>query len=186
MDSTHLRLARLRARDHRCRDDRGVDTARLVHERDEQVGAVIDRRYRAPRRHDPGRHVGLRRRDPQSVRRGLRGRRVRPGAQGALPHCRVRGRPVVDELHRRRRLLGGRVLPTDPVLGPRHDGDGVGARPGDDLRGPRTAVDSGVHAGRMAQARPQEHRSRVEVLPHGGVRLGDHALRHVAAVRVQR
>ena len=107
------------------------------------------------------------------------------GAQGAVPHRRVRGRPAVDELHRRGRLLGGRVLPADPVLGARHDGHGLGARPRHDLRRARAAVDPGLHARRVAQARPEGQRSRPEVLPDGCVRLGDHAVRHVAALRVQ-
>ena len=63
---------------------------------------------------------------------------------------------------------------------------GVGARPHHDLRGARAAVDPGLPARRLAQARPQEQRSRPQVLPDGRVRLGRHALRHVAAVRRQR
>ena len=53
------------------------------------------------------------------------------------------------------------------------------------LRGARAAVDPRLHAGRVAQARPEGQRGRPQVLPDGRVRLGRDALRHVAAVRRQ-
>ena len=93
---------------------------------------------------------------------------------------------AVDELHRRGRLLGGRVLPADPGVGARHDGHGLGPRPHQHLRRPRAALDPRLHARRLAQARPQEQRGRSEVLPDGRVRLGGHALRHVADLRRHR
>ena len=72
------------------------------------------------------------------------------------------------------------------VVGARHDGHGVGPRPHHDLRRPRAAVDPGLHARRLAQARPQGQRGRAEVLPDGRVRLGGDALRHVADLRRHR
>ena len=59
-------------------------------------------------------------------------------------------------------------------------------RPGHDLRRPRAALDPGLHARRLAQARPPRQRGRREVLPDGRVRLGRDALRHVAALRRSR
>ena len=73
---------------------------------------------------------------------------------------RLRRRAAVDQLHRRGRLRGGRVLLPAAVVAARHDGDGVGPRPHHDLRGPRAAVDPGLHARRLAQARPARQRGR--------------------------
>ena len=135
---------------------------------------------------DPGAHPGRRRRRPVDVRRRLRRRQLRPRAQGAVPAGRLRRGAAVHELHRRGRLRRGRVLLPAAVVAPRHDGDGVVARPHHDLRGPRAAVDPRLHAGRLAQARPPRQRGRREVLPDGRVRLGRDALRHVAALRLHR
>ena len=57
--------------------------------------------------------------DRADVRRRLRGRRLRARAQGAVPRRRLRRGAAVDQLHRRGRLLGGRVLPllVSSVLG---------------------------------------------------------------------
>ena len=62
-------------------------------------------------------------------------------------------------------------------------GDGVEPRPRRHLRRPRAAVDPGLHARHVAQARPQVERGRAEVLPDGRVRHGGDALRHVADLR---
>ena len=60
------------------------------------------------------------------VRRPLRGRRLQPGAQGAVPARRLRRRAAVDQRHRGGRLLPGRVLRAAAQLGARHGDDGVG------------------------------------------------------------
>ena len=105
---------------------------------------------------------------------------------GAVPGVGLRRRAAVDQLHRRGRLLGGGVLHPHPVVGARHDDHGVGPRPHRHLHRPRAAVDPRLHAGRLAQARPQGQRGRHQVLPDGRVRLGRDALRHVADLRLHR
>ena len=60
------------------------------------------------------------------------------------------------------------------------------ARPDHHLRGPGAVVGAGLHAGRLAQARPAQQRGRPQVLPDGRVRLGRDALRHVADLRLHR
>ena len=92
----------------------------------------------------------------------------------------------LDELHRRGRLLRGRVLHAAALLDPRHGRDRVVTRPRLAVRRARAAVDPRLHARRVAQARPQEQRSGHEVLPARRVRLGRDALRHVAALRRHR
>ena len=54
------------------------------------------------------------------------------------------------------------------------------------LRRPRAAVDPGLHARHVAQARPQVERGGAEVLPDGRLRHGGDALRHVADLRRHR
>ena len=91
----------------------------------------------------------------------------------------VRRGAHVDELHRRRRLLRGRVLLPTAVVGAGHGRHGIEPRPHHDLHRTRNPVDPGIHAGGVAQTRPEGQRGGVEVLPDGCVRYGDHALRHV-------
>ena len=62
-----------------------VLVADLVHAGGLARHRAAARRHRAPRRARPGAHPGRRRRRPGDVRRRLRGRQLRPGAQGAVP-----------------------------------------------------------------------------------------------------
>ena len=64
--------------------------------------------------------------------------------------------------------------------------DGVQPRPGLDLRVARTALDPGLHDGRLAQARPQVERGGRQVLPARCVRVGCAAVRHELPVRHDR
>ena len=121
--------------------------------------------------------------DRVAVRRRVRGRPLRARAPGLLPRRRVRHAADVGRLHRRRRLLPGRVLRPAAHVGARHDGDGVGARPHHDLRGAGDDLHPDVRARGLAQARPEVERSGDQVLPHRRAVVGDHALRHVARVR---
>ena len=87
---------------------------------------------------------------------------------------------------RRGRLPPGRVLRAAAQQHPGHGDDGVSARSGQRLRRPRVPVDPGVHAGRLAQARPQEQRGGRQVLPARRVRQRRDAVRHEPAVRRDR
>ena len=84
------------------------------------------------------------------------------------------------------RLPPGRVLRAAAQQRARHGDDGARARPGQHLRRARVPVDPGVHAGRVAQARPQEQRGGREVLPARRVRQRGDAVRHEPAVRRDR
>ncbi len=121
--------------------------------------------------------------EPHPVRRCLRRRRLLADAQGHVPRDRLRRRVAVHPLHRRRRLLGERVLRDAGGVAARHGRHGQRPRPHHHLRGPRAAVDPRLPAGHVAQARPAQERSRPQVLPDGCVRIGHHAVRHVARVR---
>ena len=127
--------------------------------------------------------AGGRRLRPLAVRRRVRRRRLRPRAQGLLPPRRVPHAAGLGRLHRRGRLLPGRVLLPAAVVGARHGRDGIGARPDLDLRGARADLDPDVRAGRLAQARHEVERGRDQVLPDRRAVVGGDALRHVADLR---
>ena len=99
---------------------------------------------------------------------------------------RLRGRADLDELRRRGRLLRRRVLHAAALLGAGHAHDLVVAGSGVALHRPRAAVDPGLHACRVAQARREEQRGGHEVLPPRSLCVGGDALRHVAALRRHR
>ncbi len=180
------RLPRARARDHRRLLHRGDDPGRPVHPPRGQGRPVVVGRHRSPGCGHPRHHAGRRRDAPGDVRRGLRRGPVHPGAHRAVPPHGLCGGPVVHQHDRRGRLLGGRVLHPRALVGAGHDGDGLGPRPHRHLRGPRAAVHPRLHAGHLAQARPQGQRGGPEVLPDGCVRLGHHAVRDVVALRLHR
>ena len=89
-------------------------------------------------------------------------------------------------LHRRGRLLPGRVLRPAAHVAARHDGHGVVARPGLDLRRARDDHDPGVRARRLAQARPGVNEAAMKYFLIGVFVLRGDALRHVADLRRHR
>ena len=118
--------------------------------------------------------LAVRRRRPRSLfGGGLRGRQLRPGAQGAVPARRPTSscccRPTTSPRATTARASTTMLLLASVL------GMVVMASARDlitHLRGPRAAVDPRLHAGGLAQARPQGQRGRPEVLPDGRVRLG--------------
>ena len=68
--------------------------------------------------------------------------------------------PALGRLHRRGRLLPGRVLLPAAHVGARHDHDGVGARPHHAVRRARDDLDPHVRPRRVAQARPRSRTKR--------------------------
>ena len=106
--------------------------------------------------------------------------------EGVLHPRRVRHHPALGRLHRRGRLLPGRVLLPAPGLDVRHDGDGVGARPDHAVRRAGDDLDPDVRARRVPQARPALERSGREVLLDRRAVVGVDALRHVADLRRDR
>ena len=93
---------------------------------------------------------------------------------------------AVGRLHRRRRLLPGRVLRPAAHVAARHDGHGERTGPRVDLRGARDDLDPHVRPRRLAQARPEVERGGDQVLPDRRAVVRGDALRHVARVRAHR
>ena len=87
-----------------------VLVADLLAARPRGVADVAHRRGRRARRADPDRHARARRPRPLDVRRRVRRRQLRARVEGLLPRRDVHHDPAVGRLHRRGRLLQGRVL----------------------------------------------------------------------------
>ena len=104
-----------------------------------------------------------------------------------VPRQRLRRRAAVDQLHRRGRLLRGRVLHAAALVAPRHGRDGSSARDLDLASSSRSSCcrspPTCSPAGASATSRATRRR---EVLPARRVRIGRDALRHVAALRRHR
>ncbi len=110
------RLPRARARDRAGRHDRRRAAGRPADPTGAgQCGVARPRRHRLARVDDPGADPRHRRCRPGDVRRRLRGRRLLARAQGAVPALGLHRGAAVDQLHRRGRLLGGRVLLPAPL-----------------------------------------------------------------------
>ena len=88
--------------------------------------------------------------------------------------------PAVGRLHRRRRLLPGRVLRPAAHVAARHDGHGVGPRPHHALRRARDDLDPDVRPRRVGASTTRSRTRRRQVLPDRRAVVGGDALRHVA------
>ena len=181
-----LRLARARARHHPRGDDRRRCSSRDFVVPDRDVVAVVahrgDRRARA--RSIPIVTLAVDGNDRSMFGGAYVGRQLRARAQGVLPRRDVRHDPAVGRLHRRGRLLQGRVLLPAAHVDARHERHGVGARPDHAVRRARDDLDPDVHPRRVPQARPHLERGGREVLPDRRAVVGADALRHVADLRV--
>ena len=127
--------------------------------------------------------LGLVGTEPGGVRRHAGAERLGHLLQGA-----VRGRGGAHGAHVVE-LPGGAPPPSGRVLRPgavrrhRHGPHGRFARLHPLLRGPRTDGHQQLPAGRLLPLPGAVQRVVAQVLPHGLVRLGHHAVRHLAGLR---